>query len=166
MNKVFSSIFAYTCLVMFQRAFIKVPDLEIMEYLYNGKKWRTVYFYYECRKDTVLFFYHHYADIPKFRYIFKFYAQVCHFDTCVGSSSDEEEQQRWNEDPFSGRLSVVDSAFSTLPPHLIDKHWNWVTILDLSRNHIELSVVHKVSCLVRSTFLSIIIHIFSILKFW
>ena len=92
----------------------------------------------------------HYADIPKFRYIFKFYAQVCHFDTCVGSSSDEEEQQRWNEDPFSGRLSVVDSAFSTLPPHLIDKHWNWVTILDLSRNHIELSIiVHKVSCLVR-----------------
>ena len=82
----------------------------------------------------------HYADIPKFRYIFKFYAQVCHFDTCVGSSSDEEEQQRWNEDPFSGRLSVVDSAFSTLPPHLIDKHWNWVTILDLSRNHIELSI--------------------------
>ena len=81
--------------------------------------------------------------------IFKFYAQVCHFDTCVGSSSDEEEQQRWNEDPFSGRLSVVDSAFSTLPPHLIDKHWNWVTILDLSRNHIKLSIVHKVSCLVR-----------------
>ena len=80
----------------------------------------------------------HYADILKF--IFKFYAQVCHFDTCVGSSSDEEEQQRWNEDPFSGRLSVVDSAFSTLPPHLIDKHWNWVTILDLSRNHIELSI--------------------------
>ena len=102
----------------------------------------------------------HYADIPKFRYIFKFYAQVCHFDTCVGSSSDEEEQQRWNEDPFSGRLSVVDSAFSTLPPHLIDKHWNWVTILDLSRNHIELSAVHKVSCLVRSTFLSIITDIF------
>ena len=81
--------------------------------------------------------------------LFKFYAQVCHFDTCVGSSSDEEEQQRWNEDPFSGRLSVVDSAFSTLPPHLIDKHWNWVTILDLSRNHIKLSIVHKVSCLVR-----------------
>ena len=65
--------------------------------------------------------------------------QVRHFDACtIGSiSEEEEEEKRWNEDPFSGRLSVVDSAFSTLPPHLIDKHWNWVTILDLSRNHIE-----------------------------
>ena len=67
------------------------------------------------------------------------YVQVRHFDACaIGTNSEEdEEEQRWNEDPFSGRLSVVDSAFSTLPPHLIDKHWNWVTILDLSRNHIE-----------------------------
>ena len=108
-----------------------------------------IFFIINVEKEQSFSFITHYADIPKFRYIFKFYAQVCHFDTCVGSSSDEEEQQRWNEDPFSGRLSVVDSAFSTLPPHLIDKHWNWVTILDLSRNHIELSIVHKVSCLVR-----------------
>ena len=50
---------------------------------------------------------------------------------------DNEEDKHLNEDPMSGRLSAIDSALSTLPPHLIDKHWQWVTVLDLSRNHIE-----------------------------
>ena len=54
-----------------------------------------------------------------------------------GDDIDDDEGKHLNEDPMSGRLSAIDSALSTLPPHLIDKHWQWVTVLDLSRNHIE-----------------------------
>jgi CRISPR/Cas system CMR subunit Cmr4 (Cas7 group RAMP superfamily) len=49
----------------------------------------------------------------------------------------EEEEKRWHEDPLSGRLSAVDAALASMPCQLIDRHWQWVTTLDLSRNHIE-----------------------------
>ena len=50
---------------------------------------------------------------------------------------EEQVENHWSEDPLSGRLSVVDSALASLPCQLIDRHWHWVTTLDLSRNHIE-----------------------------
>ena len=57
-------------------------------------------------------------------------------DTVDFGIEEEQEENRWKEDPLTGHLSVVDAAISTLPCHLIDKHWQWVTTLDLSRNHI------------------------------
>ena len=52
-----------------------------------------------------------------------------------------------------GRLSVVDAALSSLPCHLIDKHWQWVTTLDVSRNHIQYVIFysyHQHLCTYRS----------------
>ena len=65
-----------------------------------------------------------------------------HYITPSGSLELNEEdevdhQASCNEDPLTGRLSVVDAALSSLPCNLIDKHWQWVTTLDLSRNHIQ-----------------------------
>ena len=53
------------------------------------------------------------------------------------TDTEDEDQRRLHQDPFTGRLSVVDAALASLPCQLIDKHWHWVTTLDLSRNQIE-----------------------------
>lgn len=52
-------------------------------------------------------------------------------------AKDPDDEHRCSKDPMTGRLSAVDAAFSSLPCHLIDKHWQWVTVLDLSRNNIR-----------------------------
>ena len=38
---------------------------------------------------------------------------------------------------MSGRLSLVHRESTTLPFSIIDKHWHWVTTLDLSHNRIS-----------------------------
>ena len=60
-----------------------------------------------------------------------------HFCTHFFLPDEIEDERPWHEDPMCGRLSCVDAAISSLPWHLIDKHWTWVTTLDLSRNHIQ-----------------------------
>lgn len=50
---------------------------------------------------------------------------------------EKTDEKRWHKDPLTGRLSAVDAALATLPFQLIDRNWQWVTTLDLSRNHIE-----------------------------
>ena len=56
-------------------------------------------------------------------------------------SSDDAECFRCSEDLKidlkSGRLTVVFGELTKLPFHIVDRHWQWVTILDLSHNKIE-----------------------------
>ena len=40
-------------------------------------------------------------------------------------------------DMDNGRLSAAHGKLNTLPYHVIDKHWQWVTSLDMSNNQVE-----------------------------
>ena len=61
-------------------------------------------------------------------------SEGCYKDACC---TIDWKRTDINLDLRSGTLAVAHSNLYTLPYHIIDRYWKWVTILDLSYNRIE-----------------------------
>ena len=63
------------------------------------------------------------------------------FNSCDSDGANLTECVRCHEDIkmelSSGRLTVAYAELTNLPFHIVDRHWHWVTMLDLSHNNIE-----------------------------
>ncbi len=53
------------------------------------------------------------------------------------TSTEENDEAMVSKDVASGRLTVADRQLKTVPFGIIDRHWHWVTTLDVGGNKIE-----------------------------